>query len=144
VIVYTNGNFHTSVATLDLYGWALDGEITLADLQQAVAGSGIKANNNYGLTVYGPYTPSEWISYKNNNYYKRTTEKVKISTTEPTVLYTMVHNVKITKGVTDPYGAIADKTNPKTGDMIYAPMMVLGLSASALAVLFYLNKKRAF
>jgi len=38
----------------------------------------------------------------------------------------------------------ADSSNPKTGDMIFAPVAVLGLSASALAVLFYLNKKRAF
>ncbi len=40
--------------------------------------------------------------------------------------------------------ANADSSNPKTGDMIFAPVAVLGLSASALAVLFFLNKKRAF
>ncbi|MBR1971830.1 MAG: hypothetical protein IKA16_00165 [Oscillospiraceae bacterium] len=38
----------------------------------------------------------------------------------------------------------ADSSNPKTGDTIFAPIFVLGLSASALAVMFYLNKKRAF
>ena len=37
----------------------------------------------------------------------------------------------------------ADTTNPKTGDMIFAPVAILGLSATALAVLFFLNKKRA-
>ena len=40
--------------------------------------------------------------------------------------------------------ATADSSNPKTGDTIFAPIFVLGLSASALAVMFYLNKKRAF
>ena len=35
-------------------------------------------------------------------------------------------------------------TNPKTGDEIFVPVAVMGLSVSALAVLFYLNKKRAF
>lgn len=41
-------------------------------------------------------------------------------------------------------GSTADSTNPKTGDAIFAPAMILGLSASALVVLYYLNKKRAF
>lgn len=41
-------------------------------------------------------------------------------------------------------GATADSSNPKTGDMIYMPVMVMGASVSALAVLFYLNKKRAY
>ena len=38
----------------------------------------------------------------------------------------------------------ADSTNPKTGDTIYAPVMIMGASVSALAVLYYLNKKRAY
>ena len=40
--------------------------------------------------------------------------------------------------------ATADSSNPKTGDMIFAPVAVMGLSVSALAVLFFLNKKRAY
>lgn len=144
VVIYTNGNKNTPTVTLDLYEWAQDGVITLADLQQAVAKHGIKANNNAGLSVYGPFTPNQWTSYVSHDYFRNSTERVSVNSGEATVLYAMVHNVKITRGTVDPYGAIADKTNPKTGDMIYAPMMVLGLSASALAVLFYLNKKRAF
>lgn len=144
VVVYTNGNKQTPTVTLDLYEWAQDGVITLADLQQAVVKHGIKANNNAGLSVYGPFTPNQWTSYVSHDYFRNSTERVSVNAGEATVLYAMVHNVKITKGTVDPYGAIADKSNPKTGDMIYAPMMVLGLSASALAVLFYLNKKRAF
>lgn len=144
VVIYTNGNKTTPTVTLDLYEWAQDGVITLADLQQAVVKHGIKANNNAGLSVYGPFTPNQWTSYVSHDYFRNSTERVSVNAGEATVLYAMVHNVKITKGTVDPYGAIADKSNPKTGDMIYAPMMVLGLSASALAVLFYLNKKRAF
>lgn len=144
VVIYTNGNKQTPTVTLDLYEWAQDGVITLADLQQAVVKQGIKANNNAGLSVYGPFTPNQWTSYVSHDYFRNSTERVSVNAGEATVLYAMVHNVKITKGTVDPYGAIADKSNPKTGDMIYAPMMVLGLSASALAVLFYLNKKRAF
>ena len=38
----------------------------------------------------------------------------------------------------------ADSTNPKTGDMIMAPVAIMTVSASLLAVAFYMNKKRAF
>ena len=37
----------------------------------------------------------------------------------------------------------ADTSNPKTGDSIYAPIAVLGVSATALAAaMFFYNKKR--
>lgn len=144
VVVYTNGNKNTPTVTLDLYSWAQDGVITLSDLKRAIEINGIKANNDAGLSVYGPFTPDQWTSYIAHDYYRNATEKVNVKNNETTVLYAMVHNVKITKGTVDPYGAIADKTNPKTGDMIFAPVAVMGLSVSALAVLLYLNKKRAF
>ena len=40
-------------------------------------------------------------------------------------------------------GYTADSTNPKTGDMIMAPAIIMCASFGALATLFYLNKKRA-
>lgn len=40
-------------------------------------------------------------------------------------------------------GYTADSTNPKTGDMIMAPAIIMCASIGALATLFYLNKKRA-
>lgn len=39
--------------------------------------------------------------------------------------------------------AQADSTNPKTGDMIMTPAIIMCASIGALATLFYLNKKRA-
>lgn len=42
------------------------------------------------------------------------------------------------------YTYTADSSNPKTGDMIFAPAIVMGASLTCLAVLFYLNKKRAY
>lgn len=42
------------------------------------------------------------------------------------------------------YTYTADSSNPKTGDMIFAPAIVMGASFTCLAVLFYLNKKRAY
>ena len=37
----------------------------------------------------------------------------------------------------------ADTSNPKTGDMIFTAVTVMGASAVCLAALFFLNKKRA-
>jgi len=42
------------------------------------------------------------------------------------------------------YTYTADSSNPKTGDAIFTPVIVMGASVTALAVLFFLNKKRAF
>ena len=41
------------------------------------------------------------------------------------------------------YTYTADSSNPKTGDAIFTPVIVMGASVTALAVLFFLNKKRA-
>ena len=73
-----------------------------------------------------------------------------------------VDSIKITRGESDLFfidvrisgtaksssgsgsGAAADSSNPKTGDMIFTPVVVMGTSVACLAVLFYLNKKRAY
>lgn len=36
----------------------------------------------------------------------------------------------------------ADSTNPKTGDSIYTAVAVMGLSVTALAAVYFINKKR--
>ena len=37
---------------------------------------------------------------------------------------------------------VADKSNPKTGDTIFAPMAIMGLTATALAAAYVIGKKR--
>jgi len=54
----------------------------------------------------------------------------------------MLKNVALASSPSSNY--TADSSNPKTGDTIMAPVAVMGLSVSALAVLFFLNKKRAY
>lgn len=49
----------------------------------------------------------------------------------------MIDNAKLASSST------ADSSNPKTGDNIFMAVSVMTLSASALAVFFFLNKKRA-
>ena len=141
VRVYANGNTNNVYAIVDLYEWAQDHVITKADIEAAVAKYGIKANNKAGLSTYGPFTPAQWNSYCLDDYYRNPTERVDVDQDEKTVIYAMVHNVKTSSSSSS--GNKADSSNPKTGDMIFAPMMVLGVSASALAALYYISKKRA-
>ena len=55
--------------------------------------------------------------------------------------YTDIVKVRVT-GVTTKYSSTADSSNPKTGDSIMVPVMVAGLTASALAVAYVFGKKR--
>ncbi|MGM9585326.1 MAG: InlB B-repeat-containing protein [Faecousia sp.] len=57
-------------------------------------------------------------------------------------------HIMLTDKGTDPNtynnkNSTADKTNPKTGDMIVTAVVVMGLSASALAAAWYVSKKRS-
>ena len=141
---YINGNTSSVHKYVDLYEYAQDGVITLDDLRSA-ANQYIKANNNAGLSVYGPFNSEQWERYCLDDYYRNTTQKISVNGNEKTVIYAMVHNAKIGgSSSTSSNKNVADSTNPKTGDMIFAPVAVMGLSVSALAVLFYLNKKRAY
>lgn len=55
--------------------------------------------------------------------------------------YTDIIKVRVT-GVTAKTSSTADSSNPKTGDTIMVPVMVAGLTASALAVAYVFGKKR--
>lgn len=140
---YSNGNTSSVYKYVDLYEYAQDGVITLDDLQLA-AKRNINANNKAGLKVYGPFDADGWERYSLDNYYRNSSEKIYTNDNSKTVIYAMVHNVEIPGNGTSTSTSKADKTNPKTGDEIFVPVAILGMSASALAVAYYLNKKRAF
>lgn len=88
--------------------------------------------------IYGWYDSEEWKNYCANR------------ASHPATSYTDIeehkqfdfHIMLINNGEGSSY--TADSTNPKTGDMIFTTVSVMGASAACLAVLFYLNKKRAF
>ena len=93
----------------------------------------------YNVSTMKMYTPTEWekvVSGKTGavipNYEVHAGDNI------IDVYVTGSH--KTTSGTTNK----ADSTNPKTGDEIFVPMTVLFASVSSLAVLLYLNKKRAF
>lgn len=142
--IYTNGNSSNLVRIEDMFDYAQDHVITHDEVSSVVK-KHIKSNNNAPLSIYGPFMPEDWDIYLRNNHKLNVQEKITVHNDRDTTIYVMVHNAKIGgSSSSSNSGSVADPSNPKTGDMIFMPVAVLGLSASALAVMFYLNKKRAF
>ena len=73
-------------------------------------------------------------------YSNKTTEvsniKYKLNTDGNIDINVMLNNAKLKSAST------ADSSNPKTGDTIFVPFMVMGLTATALAAAYVFGKKR--
>ena len=138
--IYTNGVSTNLVRIEDMFNYAQDQVITLDEVK-SVVNAHIKSNNNAPLTSYGPFLPDDWELYLRDNHKLNIAEKVTVYNDRDTVLYVMVHNAQI-NGSTSSSGSKADSSNPKTGDMIMVPAAIMGTTVTALAVMFYLKKKR--
>ena len=122
---------------------AADGKVTLSEVKTLVKANYNAIDTDTGIIYDGIYIDSNvyslWNSYIHNKNYSTVDGLYEAAFKNNDVRLTVViDNVKPNTT------SNADSTNPKTGDAIFAPAMVLGLSASALVVLYYLNKKRAF
>ena len=51
-------------------------------------------------------------------------------------------NVMLTNAKAKSSSSNADSSNPKTGDTIFVPVMVMGVTATALAAAYVFGKKR--
>ena len=122
-------------------GIASDGRVTLSEVKSVVKYYYNAIDTDTGIVYDGLYLGQtnynnvlEWVNdqkvdtvdglYKAANNSKYVTIRVYIS------------NAKAGTGN-------ADSSNPKTGDNIFMAVSMMTVSASALAVAFYLNKKRA-
>ena len=131
VYIYVhNSRSYSNLRVIQLDGKKAGDTVTRAEVKKAVS-------KYYSLSSLSMYTEKGWEAYVQKD---ETAQSVDTVTVEGKV--TEIH-VKIS-GSAKSSSATADSSNPKTGDAIFTPVMVLGVSASALAVLFYLNKKRAF
>lgn len=148
--IYLNGNASTEVHSVNLMNLYLmdDDTVSAAEVLRFVSEWYYTAKDDKGMEIDGLYVNTGDQGTFPQMYY--TDNKVdEISGINAmrdnghVHISVMIKNA-IRKDAAVKNNATADSSNPKTGDMILAPVAVLGLSASALAVLFYLNKKRAF
>lgn len=139
--LYTNGNTNNVVKVVDAFAYIQDDGILSNSEVTEIAKQYIESNNNAPITAYGPFeSGSEWDNYcKYQN--RQSTKDQYLAVDDPAaVVHVMVHNAKINNSSST--GKKADSSNPKTGDMIMVPAAIMGTTVTALAVMFYLKKKR--
>ena len=122
-------------------GAAIDGTVTMDEVKALVMNH-YKAKDSYGISFDGLYlAEGTWVT----NYVTDTEKYDKFIDVDQFRQYRTVYiNVMIDNATAKSSSSgTADTSNPKTGDSIYAPIAVLGVSATALAAaMFFYNKKR--
>ena len=129
------GKYYGIDSTVKVGGFRVGETVSYDDVLKAV-------KKQYNVSSLKMYTYDNWCKVVEG----------KTSSTSPyfqvhdgdNVYEVYVSGSRKTTSASGSSSATADSSNPKTGDMIFAPVAVMGLSVSALAVLFFLNKKRAF
>ena len=122
-------------------GIALDGKVTLDEVKTVVKNY-YTAKTSDGIKYDGMYlAEGNWVG----NFVNDTKKYDTISDTNDMRKTREVHiNVMITNANTKSTTTEkADKTNPKTGDMIFIPVIFMVVSGTAIAGVYFYNKKRS-
>lgn len=121
-------------------GIALDGKVTLDEVKTVVKNY-YTAKTSDGIKYDGMYlAKGNWVGNFVNDTQKYTT----IEDTNEMRKESEVHiNVMITNAnAKSTTNEKPDKTNPKTGDMIFIPVIFMVVSGAAIAGVYFYNKKR--
>ena len=143
--IHTNGNTSSASKIIPYYVAPAEGEFNLKNVNLYSLYSSYYKYDDDCDKSYGWYDADEWKNYCANR------------AAHPATVFTDIeangqydfHIMLIDKGDDDDSSSsssssTADSSNPKTGDMIFTPVIIMGASAVCLAVLFFLNKKRAY
>ena len=138
--VYLNGNTKSVAKVVDMYEYSRDGKISISEVKEAVSAY-YTGKDSHGLEFSRLFEAEGWSEYVANRKHARGDDRIYVNQDEDTTVYVMVYNAKVR---TSSSSGTADTSNPKTGDMIFTTVTVMGASAACLATLLYLNKKRSF
>lgn len=122
-------------------GIALDGKVTLDEVKTVVKNY-YTAKTSDGIKYDGMYlAKGNWVGNFVNDTQKYTTiEDTNEFRKESEVhINVMITNANAKSTTTEK----ADKTNPKTGDMIFIPVIFMLVSGAAIAGVYFYNKKRS-
>ena len=140
--VYLNIYKDTTVGSPDkrveiTKGAALDGTVTLSEVKNVVKNY-YTAKDSDCITYDGLYiAEGNWVAdYVAVTGKYDSIDAGSMSQTGTVYINVMIGNAKAKTTST------ADSSNPKTGDDIFVPVMVMGLTASALAAAYVFGKKR--
>ena len=140
--IYAKGNVGSPIKTVTLDTWTCvkDGVITLDEVKEVVK-TYYTAKTSDGIGYDGFFYST---STTKTDYIKDENKTERINNLDDLRTQGYVHlNVWIDNYVAKSSSSSnADSTNPKTGDSIYTAVAVMGLSVTALAAVYFINKKR--
>ena len=140
--IYAKGNVATPIKTVTLDTWTCvkDGVVTLDEVKEVVK-TYYTAKTSDGIGYDGFYYST---STTKNDYINNENQTTRINDLDNLRTQGYVHlNVWIDNYVAKSSSSSnADTSNPKTGDSIYTAVAVMGLSVTALAAVYFINKKR--
>lgn len=138
--IFKDNNIGDPAKTINITeGIALDGKVTLDEVKTVVKNY-YTAKTSDGIKYDGMYlAEGNWVG----NFVNDTKKYDTISDTNEMRKTREVHiNVMITNANAKS-SEKADKTNPKTGDMIFIPVIFMVVSSAAIAGVYFYNKKRS-
>ena len=136
--IYSYGSVKSAIKDIKLDTWSCvkDGVLSLREMSDVVK-TYYSAKNSDGITIKGFYlTKDDMVAVKNDSTSINNLEDMRRK--GEVHLYITIDNYT-TKSSSS---SNADSSNPKTGDSIYTAVAVMGLSVTALAAVYFINKKR--
>ena len=140
--IFINGKLTTPARTVDISDYVIisDGSLNIAEVETVIDDYYKPANSNKGFQTDGIYyyAGNSIVEYATNSSKQSTWNNVnELRAANGTVSF----NVYVPNVVAKSSGT-ADSSNPKTGDTIFVPVMVMGVTATALAAAYVFGKKR--
>ena len=140
--IFTNGKLTTPARTVDISDYVIvsDGNLNVTEVETVIDDYYSPANSNKGFQTDGIYyyTGNSIVEFGTNSSKQSTWNNVnELRAANGTISFNVYVPNVVAKST-----AKADSSNPKTGDTIFVPFMVMGLTATALAAAYVFGKKR--
>lgn len=140
--IFTNGKLTTPARTVDISDYVIvsDGNLNITEVETVIDDYYTPANSNKGFQTDGIYyyTGNSIVEFGTNSSKQSTWNNVnELRAANGTISFNVYVPNVVAKST-----AKADSSNPKTGDTIFVPFMVMGLTATALAAAYVFGKKR--
>lgn len=144
--IYTNNNLASATKIVDITdGYASDSIVGWSEVEGYVK-SNFNASNSLGITIDGIYVyEGSWASNWLSSDYQQTNVTIPDTdhrTSDINLMVMLTGKSGGTVSLKSSSSSTADSSNPKTGDTIGMTFVTLGVSASALAAAYFVEKKR--
>lgn len=144
--IHTNGNTQTATKVVPYYEAPTSGafDTSLINMYSIFSGYGDYDDNDDA--AYGWYDATQWKNYCANTAANAATVFYDIAKNDYIELHIMLINGGGANTSNNNYNNnvnTADPSNPTTGDYIFMAVTVLAISGAALAVIFFMKKRKA-